>query len=70
MAIAGAPTPPAGVCAPRPELKPPHYHRGGPWRAARRIAGRERGKVLEGAGGCAPCGMRRLPENPFCEYWR
>lgn len=26
MAIAGAPTPPAGVCAPRPELKPPHYH--------------------------------------------
>lgn len=35
MAIAGAPTPPVGVCAPRPELKPPHYHRSGPWRAAR-----------------------------------
>ncbi|KYQ58315.1 hypothetical protein ALC60_02735 [Trachymyrmex zeteki] len=33
MAIAGAPTQPAGVCAPRQELKPPHYH-GGPWRAA------------------------------------
>lgn len=43
MAIAGAPTPPAGVCAPRPELKPPHYHRGGPWRARR-----ERGKVRGG----------------------
>lgn len=43
MAIAGAPTPPAGVCAPRPELKPPHYHRGGPWRVARRERGKVRG---------------------------
>lgn len=40
------PTPPAGVCAPRPELKPPHYH-GGLWRAAV-----DRGR-LEGTGGCA-----------------
>jgi len=39
MAIAGA-TPLDGVCAPRPELKPPHYH-GGPWRAG------------VGPGGCA-----------------
>lgn len=41
MAIAGAPIPPAGVCAPRPELKPPHYH--GPWRAAG-----DRGRVRRG----------------------
>jgi len=47
MAIAGAPTQPAGVCAPRPELKPPHYH-GGPWRAAG-----DRGGGLEESGGCA-----------------
>lgn len=40
------PTPPAGVCAPRPELKPPHYH-GGLWRAAV-----DRGR-LEGTGGRA-----------------
>jgi len=33
MAIAGVPTPVDGVRAPRPELKPPHYH-GGPWRRA------------------------------------
>ncbi|KYN17271.1 hypothetical protein ALC57_10491 [Trachymyrmex cornetzi] len=46
MAIAGAPTQPAGVCAPRPELKPPHYH-GGPWRAAGDRGG------LEETGGCA-----------------
>ena len=42
MAIAGAPTQPAGVCAPRPELKPPHYH-GGPWRAAGDRGGGVRG---------------------------
>jgi len=53
MAIAGAPTPPAGVCAPRPELKPPHYH-GGPWKAAGDRGEGTRGdrRVRSGWGGC------------------
>lgn len=46
MAIAGAHLHHRPGCAPRPELKPPHYH-GGLWRAAV-----DRGR-LEGAGGCA-----------------
>ncbi|EZA61004.1 hypothetical protein X777_08216 [Ooceraea biroi] len=46
MAIAGAPTHrPKCRCAPRPELKPPHYH-GGPWRVARC-------RGVKGEGGCA-----------------
>jgi len=60
MAIAGAPTPPAGVCAPRPELKPPHYH-------GLEGCGRSGGRLGRQAGALW---TRRLPENPFCEYWR
>lgn len=53
MAIAGAATPPVGVCAPRPELKPPHYHRSGPWRAAREVGRLEGADALPaGWGGC------------------
>ncbi|KAG7199690.1 hypothetical protein KM043_014277 [Ampulex compressa] len=63
MAIAGVPTHRPGG-APRPELKPPHYH-GGPARWGEHGRGAGTRETWEG---CQR--MRPLPENPFCEYWR